>query len=206
MYKTHQPRIAAWSRSSPDNFGRLLQFVILTAREPLYNVPANTEIARNGGQDAMSILFGWKHSAYVQAWERRETILSFCEHVMASDRSDREKTEELLEYISGERGFALVKAGFVIQLAFGLSGCLDTHNAKLYGFAPEAFIRVKALKTAKARRKLISRYCSAQERAGSTEFLWDQWCKHVADLYPAIYKGAYHVSALHCAALGLSEE
>jgi hypothetical protein len=204
MFKEHQPRIGAWARENPDNFGRLLQFVILTIRMPLHRVSADMEIVDRGDKDAASVLFGFKARAWAEAWETREATLAFLEHVWQGPDDSRDKELAMLEHVAGLYGFGPVKAGFVLQLAYGISGRIDTHNLSRFGYKPTAFKNFSELKTPKARRAFLERYTSAVYRAGGTEALWDGWCAYVARQTPGPYQGsAYEVSRAHCVALGL---
>lgn len=206
MFATHQARIETYARQSPDNLARVIQFVILTVRQPLSRIPGDMEIVDRGGDEAMSILFGWKNAALLQVWAERERTHSYCEHIVESDASDRSKSAALLEHLGGLHGFGLAKAGFVVQLAYGLAGCLDTHNLTRFGLPKRAFRDFKLLKSSAARRHAIARYLTACEDAGGCAALWDSWCEYVAAQYPTIYPSAWEVSALHCRALGLRED
>jgi hypothetical protein len=42
MYQDHQPIISRYARENADNLARVLQFVILTVRQPLHTIPATT--------------------------------------------------------------------------------------------------------------------------------------------------------------------
>ena len=68
MYDRDQPIISAYARENADQFARVLQFVILTARVRLAQVPADFETAEKGGSQAMGVLFGWKFKAYKQPY------------------------------------------------------------------------------------------------------------------------------------------
>jgi hypothetical protein len=206
MYSVHQPIISRYARENADNFGRVLQFVILTAHKPLFNLPADVEQARAGGEDALGVLFGWKFSAYNEAWLSRERAYTYCEHVIGdATLTAREQTIALVSCVASLPGFDLAKAGFVTQLAYGLGGCLDGHNRKLYGYSLNSFRNLKQRKTPKSRAKLVSSYVDAIAKCGTAGELWDKWCAHVANRHPAAYRDAYHVSAVHCEALGLPE-
>ena len=201
MFKTHQAIISKHARRSPQNFAKVLQFVILTVQEPLYRVPNNIKTAAKGGEDAMGVLFGFKFQAYNNAEQIAETALSYCEHVNAQDIPEKAKAKAMVECIASEYGFGLVKAGFVIQLAYGYAGCLDTHNIKRYGLKPTAFKNYKALKTAKGRARKLDAYINLVYKLGGPEGLWDSWCQYVADNQPQYYRDANHVSQIHVDAI-----
>lgn len=208
MFANHQPAISAYARQSPDNLARVIQFVVLTIRQPLYNVPADMAQAEAGGQDAMAVLWGWKHDAYAAAWRDRATIYAQCEDIWQHAKTREQAADDLLAYLATLPGLGLAKAGFVAQLAYGVSGCIDTHNLQLFGFSPRAFRgdKFKELKSLKQRRTKVRKYNSAVDRCGGTQSLWDGWCEFVAAKYPQAYRDAFHVSAIHCEALGLEPQ
>ena len=203
MYKRDQKIISKYALRNPDNFARVLQFVILTARAKLANVPADVDTAARGGQDAMSVLFSWKFRAYTEAWINRETHFTYCQDTLRHTDDKLELAEELIGYFAGLYGFGLVKAGFVVQLIFGLGGCLDTHNIKRFDIPARTFDNYSQLKTAAGRRRKIARYTALVHDLGGPEQLWDGWCHYVADGQPSRYRSADHVSAIHVEALGL---
>ena len=203
MYQRDQKIISKYALRNPDNFARVLQFVILTARTKLANVPADVDTAAQGGQDAMSVLFSWKFRAYVEAWRDRETHYTYCLDALRHTDNERDLAEELIGYFADLYGFGPVKAGFVVQLIFGLGGCLDTHNIKRFNIPARTFDNYGQLKTAAGRRRKIARYTALVYDLGGPEPLWDGWCHYVADGQPSLYRSADHVSAIHVEALGL---
>jgi hypothetical protein len=205
MFKEHQTKISQWARRSPDNFGRVMQFVILTIRMPLHRVAGDFETVEQGGDDAMGVLFGFKYRAWREAWEQREKLFTYLEHVWSDpELTARDKHMDMLEAVADCFGFGPVKAGFVLQLVYGNSGCIDTHNLKRFGIGLRAFSNYSGKKTRKGRRAMLSRYVDTIERQGGPEKLWDGWCEFVAQNSPGPYQGsAYVVSRTHCDALGL---
>jgi hypothetical protein len=204
MFDIHQKEIGAWSRQSPENFRDLMRFVILTIRNPLHRVEADTETALRGGQDALGVLYGWKYEAWQEFDAIAERTLSYLENVNSEQLPDNEKSEIMIEYLSGLRGFGLAKAGFVIQLAYGLCGCLDTHNLTRFNIKPSAFQNIKGLKTAKGRRRKIKLYVDTCYEQGGPEFLWDSWCRYVAHNQPRSYLSPFHVSEIHVECLPIN--
>lgn len=205
MFKEHQTKIGQWARQSPENFGRVLQFVILTIRMPLHRVKTDFDTIAEGGEEAMSVLFGFKARAWREAHENQERLFTFLEHVWSDpELTAREKHIDMLEAVSSQFGFGPVKAGFVLQLVYGISGCIDAHNLKRFGIGLRTFSNYCQKKTRKGRRAMLSRYVDTIEAQGGTEALWDGWCEFVAQNSPGPYKGsAYDVSKAHCDALGL---
>ena len=205
MYKRDQAIISTYARANPENFARVLQFVILTARVKLANVPADFETAEQGGPEAMGVLFGWKHQAFIELWKNRETHYSYCEAAQSYCETEQDLARELIEYFASLWGFGPAKAGFTTQLIYGISGCLDTHNLKRFKIPMRTFDNYRQIKTVKARRRKIARYVKLVYENGGPESLWDTWCHYVADNQPALYRSASHVSALHVEALNIEE-
>lgn len=206
MYRRDQAIISEYARRNPENFARVLQFVILTARVRLANVPADFETAEQGGPDAMGVLFGWKFQAYTEVWKHREVHYTYCEDALRHARSEQELARDLIEYFAGLYGYGPAKAGFVTQLIYGIGGCLDTHNLKRFNIPSRTFDSYCQIKTAKARRRKIAKYVALVYKLGGPKVLWDTWCYYVADGQPALYRSADYVSALHVEALNLEEK
>ncbi len=205
MYQEHAPTIQAYAQAHPDNLARVMQFVVLTVQTPLQRAVGDIETAAQGGADARGILYGWKLEAYNVAWNDRHAIVFNLLDIWEGDTSERHKTDEMLSYLTTIHGFGLAKGGFVLQLCFGLSACLDTHNIKRFGLPARGFDNIKQRKTATARRAMITRYNDTVEALGGTEQLWDGWCQHVAAVSRNAnsYTCADHVSRLHCEAFNL---
>lgn len=204
MFKRDQARIARYAGASPDNLTRVLQFVILTIRQPLHRMAADFDTIELGGNDALGVLFGWKFEAYNHVYTKRRTITSYVEHVARVGLSDRDHAIALIEYFADLPGFGIVKAGFAAQLLAGVGACLDSHNIERYGLRAADFARFKTLRTAKARQRKVARYVDLCMELGTSQEHWDSWCEYVADNQPKIYQSADIVSRCHCQALGLA--
>ena len=205
MYKRDQAIISKYARTNPENFARVLQFVILTARVKLSRIPADFDTAEQGGPDAMGVLFGWKHQAYVEVWKHRETHYTYCESSLHHSQDNQALARELIEYFASLWGFGPAKAGFVVQIIYGIGGCLDTHNLKRFNIPMRTFDNYSQIKTITGRRRKITRYVDLVYDLGGPEILWNTWCQYVAKGQPAFYRSADHVSALHVEALNLKE-
>lgn len=203
MFDTHQPIIGAWARERPAHLREVLRFAVLSARQPLYNLPADMEQAHRGGPEAMGVLFGWKHRAWVAAEDNQDAIYAQCLDLWEHSPPEH-LAPDLILYLAQQWGLGPAKAGFVAQMAFGVGGCLDTHNLRRFGLREVRGFR--QLKSLRGRRHMIERYCAALATCGSTRTLWDSWCHYVANQSRRqnLYHNAEHVSALHCISLGLS--
>lgn len=203
MYATHARRIQAWANENPDNLARVIQLAIVSAHAPFHRLVTDMRIAEDPNE-ALAVLFGWKARAYHEAWETRETIAEACAGAMDA-ATPREAADNVLGVLARQHGLGFAKAGFVAQMAYGVSGCLDTHNLQRWGIKPY-LIRSRIKERPMTEAGYLTRVAMYNEVVyshGGPETLWDSWCKYVAIRYPNRYKNAYHVSSLHCEALGL---
>lgn len=204
MYDTHAQRIACYAQSSPDALAHVMEFVILTIRMPLHRIPKDMAELRKRGAKSRN-LWGWKREAWQNVQAHKAAI--FADAMEMYRHPDAHEAErQLLAYFAAMPGFGLAKGGFVVQLAFGLGGCLDSHNVERFGLRANdiAAKRFKGAKTWETRYRLIDVYQDLLQRCGGCKGLWDDWCNYVAANQPNQYRDGHHVSALHCEALGLS--
>jgi hypothetical protein len=98
----------------------------------------------------------------------------------------------------------LVKGGFVVQLCFGLSGCIDTHNLNMACIKPSrvSAARFKKAKSWRTKDNIAREYQEYIQEFGGTETLWDSWCDYVAKQRPKRFASGFEVSQLHCDAIG----
>ena len=204
MYLEHATAIQQYAQRSADNLEHVGQFVAFTIHTHLDLSVQRTLDFRNGDYNVIDneTLYSTR---WVISWlgAHKETLHWHLQDIYNSDHSDTDKANYMLSYIAGEvPGLDLIKAGFLIQLSYGLSGCLDTHNLSRFKLNKSTFDRLKRLKTIKARKRKVSNYNATCERFGGTSGLWDNWCEYLADKYVK-YANAHEVSRLHCVALNL---
>ncbi len=225
MFSTHQKRISLYARQNPENFARVMKFVIITIRNRLFNCKADMATLDSGGETADEIdavLYGFKRKSIDQIDAEKDSLFAQAESIVFHATSEREAAENLLDLFTGIHGLGLAKAGFVCQLIYGVSACLDSHNIARFNI-PWSHMKsatFKNARTIKTRRKWITRYCDYVEQAGGganhCESLWDSWCDFVYNRpdetgfkmngNQLAYNSAYHVSALHCESLGLAAD
>lgn len=204
MFRDHQPTISGWARARPENLARVAQFCVVSARQRFYNVPAMMEEAREARDG--SALAGWKHRAYHELWDRRAelhwNLLDILDDGGTSHRFEREC--HALAYVAASYyGLNCAKAGFLLQLAFGVSACLDSVNVARLGLSPHFCAHMGQRTTPRARHRLAARYSATCRRLGGTARLWDDWCEAIAIRYPERFPTAEAVSAWHLTCLGL---
>ena len=207
MFDTHQPIIATRAQANAANLALVQQFVILSVQVPLSRVSTDLDIVRaeREADRIPGILYGWKQKAYYDAWfERDERYYQAMEmrwsNFVEPEYSEYTAADNLLHYFACLPGFGPVKAGFVCQMAFGLSGCIDSNNAKRFGINlrywhawdfKHSSLRVK--------RRKVARYNDTVRRLGGTRALWDGWCSFVSQRDGRLSPD--EVSALHTSAL-----
>lgn len=204
MFNIHQKQIAQFAKANPENMARVITFVYATVQQPLTMVTMIMEsIDEQGG--SCEYLFGWKLPAFLYVEENQQAIYNIAMNIYDVYPNPKVAEHELLKYFASLPGLGLVKGGFVVQLCFGLSGCLDSHNLERFGYTKQTFAasKFKNAKTEKTRNRLVSKYHTAISKAGGTASLWDSWCDYVANKQPNTYNSGYDVSRLHCEAIGI---
>lgn len=224
MFAQHQPKISVFARQNPDNFARVLRFVVLTIRNRLFNLPADMETLHaalygESGQysdsDIRGILMGSKAAAVAQIDTEKDGLFWQAESIVYHAETERDAARELIRLFATIHGIGIAKAGFCAQLIYGVGGCLDGHNLERFGINPNCVrsSNYKGLKTLKNRDKMLDNYLDICEKFGGCESLWDSWCEYVfarpddtgrkMNGNKSAYKSADHVSALHCESLGI---
>jgi hypothetical protein len=199
MFDQHQPKIAAYAQSSAEGMARTIQFAMGSARRPLFTWATEfRELCE--GDDRQSPLTPMRREAWALLWLSREAIYHHTLDIASRDDCEN----HLIGYLATLPGLGLAKAGFVCQLSFGISGCLDSHNLTRYNISENTFKGYKERRTRLGRLKLAARYNDTIEKHGGTRALWNNWCALVAKRHPQNYSNANDVSALHCAALNLT--
>jgi hypothetical protein len=88
----------------------------------------------------------------------------------------------------------MVKAGFILQMCGHEIGCIDSHNVREYDIS-EAFLRRKNTQAN------CEKYIQMCEDIGGSEYMWDEWCKTVAERQPTKWGCPDMVSAMHLHAI-----
>ncbi len=199
MYDTHQSTIASYGRANAGNMANVMKFVIVTIRNRFANVPR--DMVR---KDSAKVQWGFKAKAFAGIDAEAQMIYDAAEDIWDTRTCDRQAEERLLDLFSNVYGLGLTKGGFVVQLLYGVCGCIDSHNLERFNIDPKT-IHASRFKSAKGEKRAayIKLYCDYVEQVGGCESLWDSWCNHVAATYPQDFKDGEAVSALHCTSLGL---
>ena len=184
MFKTHQANIADHARQSIENTADCVRFVLATIKQKTFLVPdimatknwrALTPASRKGIE--------WLKDDANKAFVYRAC---FAEGLSHADR---------LTLLTQVPGLGIPKAGFVLQLTIGATGCLDTHNIRNFGLEAKHFVS-SGLKTETVLKR-ARLYVETCEALGGCEFLWNQWCEFITNRYHKEFDDAEHVSRLH---------
>jgi hypothetical protein len=206
LYDTHQKTIGEFARKSPGNMAAVYTFVIATIQQQIETVPTMTiDLLRDGS--ASPHAWGWKAQAMDFIRANKVQVYDTSMAIYRGHACPDDCQHELLKYFADLTGLGLAKGGFMVQLCFGLSGCLDSHNIARFGINPNEFRaqRYKNAKSQSLRSEIVRAYHIACSNAGGTRSLWDTWCEYVASLRGG-HLTAHEISALHCVALGLPHE
>ncbi len=182
MFAEHQPPIGRIGRSGPAGWRKVACFVVATIKVPLEHASRDAPKIARGERPANSI-FGIKHTSLDYLDEHAAELWSFGEHLCAT--LDGEALDDaLVELAIGIPGIGFAKAGFITQLIYGRSACLDTHNIVRFGLEPRAFRAFRPTIRAKTLRRKIRAYNQVCAALGGTEALWNGWCAYVATARP----------------------
>jgi len=193
VYAEHQPQLSKLGRSGPEGFKRIVTFTLCTIRVQLHAAVADYPLVRRGERRGIRSIFGSKHRGLDELDEQAADYYELCERAY-QDLEGEELEDELLHTITAIHGIGCAKGGFIAQMIYGVSGCLDGHNLRRFGI-PESTFKL-AGRTPKKRSALITDYNRVCRKLGGTQYLWDTWCQYLAD-NDANYVDAYHVSRLH---------
>lgn len=193
MFAEHQPLLSKLGRSGPEGFKRIVTFTFCTIRVQLHAAVKDYPLVRRGERFGVRSIFGSKHRGLDELDERAADLYEMCERA-CQDREGEELEDELLHTVTSLHGIGCAKGGFIAQMIYGVSGCLDSHNLRRFGI-PEGTFKI-ADRPLKTRSALITDYNRVCRKLGGTQSLWDTWCQYLAD-NDANYVDADHVSRLH---------
>lgn len=199
MYATEQPKLSALGRSGPDGFKRICTFVLLTIKSPLYDASKDYILVRKGERSNVRSLFGSKHDGLAYLDHHCDELWEACEDAY-EHLDDDDAADCILGILTRIPGIGVTKAGFIAQIIYGLSGCIDTHNLKRFGL-PETTFKLRKGGAHKTRSALVQMYNQFCRKVGGTATLWDDWCAYVSVKDPVNYPTPEYVSKLHLSPL-----
>ena len=193
MFANHQPIISEYARAHEGAFARVGLLCILSARQPFFSVADQfTDVMRGDRR----WLFDWKSRAWNEMHDQCMSRFARLEAIRQNSGPRMLEANLLAEVVSWH-GFGLAKGGFLLQLTYGLVGCLDSRNIAQYGLAEPCNLP-KTL-SYRTRLKKCCEYVDLCYALGGSEVLWDEWCYG----FEVEGRKAFEVSAEHCRILGL---
>lgn len=206
MYDTHQRTIEQYAKANANNWFKVIQFVLLTIQQPLWQVPKQMRQVNREGRDA-NCLWGIKGPAWTWHNENKNKTYDYAMLLDSVNPNPEWAAHDLLMYIADLPGLGLAKGGFLAQCVFGLVGCLDSHNVARFNLSMSqvSASAFKSAKTLETKRRKVSDYLALCQELGGCQGLWDSWCDYLYERNPdgGHYANAFAVSAIHCEALGL---
>ena len=191
MFAEHQPQLSRLGRASPDGLLRIATFALCTIRQPLRIACADYKLVRSGDTGS---LFGAKHAGLAYLGRHAPELWEACEY--AYETADDDTASNLiLSTLSRVPMLGPAKAGFVTQMVYGLSGCVDTHNLARFDLPLRHFEVNK--RNPNRVRAIVRDYNAFCRKVGGTAALWDGWCQYLAERDPVNYPSAERVSKLH---------
>lgn len=200
MFKRDQSEISQYALCGPDQMSRVITFVYLTIQQSITTIEeAMRSVDREGVESRY--LWGFKLGAYEWLQEHKQEVYDTSCILWRAHADPKLSELETLKYFASLPGLGLVKGGFVNQLVFGETGCIDGHNSVIFEVDPYRF-KASRYKKASMKRKAVMAidYAHVCSDAGGPEFLWNNWCSFVAE------RNGYNadaISAMHTKALGL---
>lgn len=177
--------------SSPDRFFKSVVFVLATIQQRFDTVEMIVDRLEREGAESR-FLFGSKRAGYNYASENRRVLLKQAQAFVKGKNS----LETLILDFMEIPGLGLAKASFLAQIVVGDGACLDRHNLRFLGL-PENFVKApKTLQAASLFRR-VQVYNETWQKHGNSALWWNQWCDHVADIYPRSFANGSEVSKLH---------
>ncbi len=192
MFNRDQPQLSKLGRSGPDGFERICTFVLLTIRQPLRIACQDYKLVRNGDRKP---LFGAKARGLDYVQTHAADLLDECEDAYAL-LDDEDAECAILHILMRIPGIGPAKAGFIAQILYGLSGCIDTHNLTRFGLSERHF-RCDTRATAAKRTAIVRDYNAFCRKVGGCEALWNGWCDYLSARDNLNYPTGDRVSELH---------
>lgn len=212
-----QPIIQSYAAANDANLVRVIAMVVLSIQQAWHLLDRQVDDFDTIGLQSRFLSFGSKRATmtYVMAHAPRYARL------LQSVRAGTVDRDAALYQLASIPGLQLPKAGFVLQLTTGQSGCMDVHNIRRLNLTKNdlkmskpSIADIIAGKPISPRRLAnqmarVRQYNEAIDAAGGSGVLWDDWCvymenhsKHEAR-YPAP-KDGQTADALHLSHLGLA--
>ena len=193
MFYEDQRAIQEYALRGTEECERVVYFVSATIQQHFYTVP---EIVRDFIVNGVDAKYAFRNKKNTIRWVQENAHDLW----LYANLFEGREVNHALHYFTQIPGLGLVKAGFLAQLLTGKGGCIDIHNAKLYG-VDLSQVNITGKEKLETKERKIDCYVKTCEDIGGSQYLWDEWCAFVASKYPTRFKDAEDVSKLHVSAI-----
>lgn len=193
MFTNHNKLINEYAQASADNLESVVMMVALSIQQPWSSIGNQIKDWREHGTDSRFV-WGNKLKTALYLQEHKDRLYSETVRIISECRG-HERAKKLLRLYLDIDGMGLVKAGFIVQLVSGQVGCIDSHNLKRLKVSTSAVSISKGASEATISKKVNGYVELCYSRRSS--WLWDSWCKLIADKYPKKFADASEVSEKH---------
>ena len=198
MYERDATAIADHALASPDGLADVIEFTLLTIRQPLQQVIAQRLDIQAKGVSSR-FLFSAKREGYRFTMEQKGYLWRVMHDILKRPDSDERKAD-LIQHFMQVPSLGMVKAAFVVQMIGGGTACLDSHNLQALGMTAAQVKIGSKLKPETARKKVLD-YVRLCDETGGAAYWWNRWCDYVADRRGSPLKTGDEVSAYHVQAV-----
>ena len=194
MFNYINPVINSHCLDNADNLADCIAMVVLSIQQPWHSVGGQMLDYKKLGIKSRFV-WGNKKKTIQYLQKKKHVLFGSLLAILNSHKSIADKNHALLKLFLHIPGLGLVKAGFVVQLAVGQIGCIDSHNIKKYNVNPNT-LKVPVNASPKLKDKKIAAYIALCETIGCAE-LWDNWCALIADKQAKHFASSAEVSRAH---------
>jgi len=199
MYDTHNPMVRRHAQANAKNLEQVIAFVFASIRVQTSMLPRMMKEFRKRGVKS-SWIWGNKRTGIDYVRKHRQDLFDRMTSILRAKKANC--ALELMMLFLEVPGLGLPKAGFVVQLVAGKSGCMDVHNLRRYlpnedsSKGTPSWLQTSG-NSDKTKRIKASAYLELVDESGGTRKMWNGWCTHLQILYPHHFKTPDDVSALH---------
>jgi hypothetical protein len=199
MYGTHNPLVRKHAQLNAKNLEQVIAFVFASIRVQTAMLPRMMKEFRKRGVKS-SWIWGNKRTGIDYVRKHRQDLFDRMTSILRAKKANC--AHDLMMLFLEVPGLGLPKAGFVVQLVSGKSGCMDVHNFRKYLPEVDASKGTPSwLQTSgnsdKTKRFKAGVYLDLIESNGGSAKFWNNWCGHISMLYPHHFPTPEDVSKLH---------
>jgi hypothetical protein len=190
MFASHQSAIATFVAVGTPDWTKRAAAVVFgacsTIKQPTFQVQGELDKVVALGTAAKNLNFAARKLCYFGIL-RGEHIAPL-ERAAAAMALPVPAVDLAHVYLTDLPGIGLAKAGFILQMIWGLGGCIDSENQKLYsaklgfdvvaGTIDKGASHETKLATVRQYQALVD-VCSGGGATGSAT-MWDAWCAYIA--------------------------